>query len=148
MRAAVDRLGLRDPGYLAMLAELYVLDGRTADGLTLIDELLEVVERKGERNYEPELHRLRGELLATHRRGIDPDDDTAEACLRRALELADAQGADSFSLRAGMSLATLLSSTGRSGEGVAALRGIYARFSEGFDTHDLTASRAFLEQHA
>ncbi len=145
MTAAVDRLGLRDPGYLAMLAELYVVDGRAADGLELIDELLAVVERKGERNYEPELHRLRGELLAARRHGIDADVDAAEACLRRALDLADAQGAHSFSLRAGLSLAMLLSSTARSAEGVALLRGIYARFSEGFDTHDLTVSRAFLE---
>jgi tetratricopeptide (TPR) repeat protein len=148
MMAAIDRLGLRDSGYLAMLAELYLLDGRTADGLELIDELLAVVEHKGERHYEPELHRLRGELLAAHPAGVDTDDDTAERCLRRALELANAQGAQSFALRAGLSLATLLSSTERAAEGAAVLRGIYARFSEGFDTHDLVASRSFLEQHA
>jgi len=147
MTAAVDRLGLRDPGYLAMLAELYLLDGRTTDGLRLIDELFAVVERKGERHYESELHRLRGDLLAQHHPGADITDDPAERRLRRALDLANAQGALSFALRASLSLATLLSLTDRTSEGVALVREMRARFSEGFDTYDLIASRAFLERH-
>jgi hypothetical protein len=65
---SADRLGMKDPGYLAMLVELYLLDGRVDDGLRLVGELLEVVERKNERSYEPELHRLCGELLIRARR--------------------------------------------------------------------------------
>jgi tetratricopeptide (TPR) repeat protein len=147
MEAAADRLGMTDPGYMAMLAELYLFDGRTQAGLGLVDELLAVVERKGERSYEPELHRLRGELLVRDNPEAGVPDDAAETSLRRALELADAQGALSFSLRASLSMARLLSSTERSTEGVALLRATYDRFSEGLDTRDLVDSREFLERH-
>lgn len=146
MEAAADRLGMTDPGYMAMLAELYLRDGQTRAGLGLIDDLFAAAERKGERNYEPELHRLRGELLARDNREAGVDDHAAEACLRRALDLADAQGARSFSLRASLSMARLLSSTTRSREGVSLLRATYERFSQGLDTQDLIDSRAFLER--
>ena len=142
-----DRLGMKDPGYLAMLAELYLLDGRFADGLRLVGELLEVVERKNERSYEPELHRLCGELLLRDKAGDAAADEKAERCFRRALGLAGEQGALSFSLRASLSIARLLSGTERSAEGVALLSATYGRFSEGFSTQDLVDSREFLKPY-
>ncbi len=148
MEAAAERLGMTDPGYLAMLVELYLRDGRTRAGLKLVDELFAAAERKGERSYEPELHRLRGELLARDGDGAGVDDRPAEASLRRAFALAEAQGALSFSLRASLSIARLLSSTTRSTEGIVLLRGTYARFSQGLNTRDLADSNAFLEGHA
>ncbi len=147
MEAVTERLGLKDPGYMAMLADLYLLDGRAGDGLRLIDELFAVVERKGERNYEPELHRLHGELLLR----VSPEGlarmDEAEQSVRRALEVADEQGALSFSLRASMSLVRLRSRTGRTSEAVACLHKTLDRFSEGFGTQDLVEARALLERH-
>ncbi len=146
MVAAAERLGMSDPGYMAMLVELHLRGGHIDAGLDLVDELFAVVERKGERGYEPELHRLRGELLA-----LDPAnagvDDAAKACLVRARDLADAQGALSFSLRASLSMARLASSSTGSIEGLARLGATYARFTEGLDTRDLVESREFLEQH-
>ncbi len=88
-----------------MLVELYLQAGRREDGLRLVDELFEVVEAKNERNYEPELHRLRGELLL---HGHEDDASLraeAERCIRRALELAERQGARALCLRASTSLA-------------------------------------------
>ncbi len=144
---SADRLGMKDAGYLAMLVELYLLDGRVDDGLRLVGELLEVVERKNERSYEPELRRLRGELLLREGEGDGAADEEAERCFRRALGLAGEQGALSFSLRASLSIARLLSGTDRSAEGVALLSATYGRFSEGFSTQDLVDSQEFLERY-
>ncbi len=145
MTAATERLGMTDPGYMAMLVELYLRDGQLRAGLGLVDELLVVVARKGERNYEPELHRLRGELLAKDAgAGGNP---AADACLIHARDVADAQGALSFSLRASLSLARAGASSPDFAERIARLRATYAQFREGLDTADLVASRAFIDLH-
>jgi predicted ATPase len=47
---------------LALLAEGYGKAGRSADGLTVLAEALEVVEKIDERFYQAELYRLKGEL--------------------------------------------------------------------------------------
>jgi predicted ATPase/class 3 adenylate cyclase len=48
--------------YLALLAEAYGKAGRTEEGLAALTEALTVVEKSGERFYEAELYRLKGEL--------------------------------------------------------------------------------------
>jgi adenylate cyclase len=140
MEEVAERLGLRDPAYMAMLVELYALAGRTRDGLRVIDELLDVGEHTGGRSYEPELLRLRGVLLAEDEGG----EEEAERCLRRALHVADEQGALSFALRAGTDLARLLSRRGHGAEAAASLRAVYDRFTEGFETSDLVEARELL----
>lgn len=140
MEEAVARLGLTDPGYMAMLVELYELAGRTSDGLGLVDELLDLVERTGGRSYEPELLRLRGELLAA----VAGREEEAEGYLRRAVRVADEQGALSFSLRASTGLARLLSRGEPGTDAAVALRAVYGRFSEGFETSDLVEARELL----
>ena len=146
MEGAAERLDLKDPGYMAMLAELYALGGRTGDGLRLVEELLEVVERTRERSYEPELHRLRGELLLQEPDPGDGPHADAERHLRGALQIAGEQGALSFSLRASTALARLLSRQGRPADGAALLRATYNRFSEGFGTADLVEARSLLAE--
>ena len=54
---------LHRPYYLALLAEAYGSRGQTAEGLSLLAEALATVDRTGERGWEAELHRLKGELL-------------------------------------------------------------------------------------
>jgi len=49
--------------FLALLAEAYGKVGRAEEGLTVLTEALEIVNRHKERFYEAELYRLRGELL-------------------------------------------------------------------------------------
>ncbi|HIC82004.1 MAG TPA: hypothetical protein EYP07_13745 [Kiloniellaceae bacterium] len=63
-----------------------------------------MVGQTGERWYEAELHRIRGELLLSAAR---PEPARAEPEFRRALDLADAQGARLWGLRAAVSLAEL-----------------------------------------
>jgi len=141
-RATGARIGL--PHMLALLAEARGRRGDPALGLQLVDEALSLAEATGERHYQAELFRLRGVLLqgAPGRAGAD----TPEACLRRAVELARAQGAVSLELRAAVSLCRLLVAAGRASEGRGALLACYARFEEGFDTPDLLEARALIEQ--
>lgn len=134
IETAAEKLTMKDPGYLAMLVELYLADGRIEDGLRLVGELFEVVERKGEHSYEPELYRLQGELLASKGQRED-----ALRRLREALAISRRQGAWSFALRAAASLV-------RAGteDAVEDLREISGRFTEGFETADLAEARTLL----
>ena len=51
------------PYHLALLAEAYGTEGQTGEGLAVLAEALTLVNNNGERNYEAELYRLKGELL-------------------------------------------------------------------------------------
>lgn len=141
-KATGARIGL--PHMLALLAEARGRRGDPARGLQLVAEALSLAQTTGERHYEAELYRLRGVLLqdAPPQGGAE----TPEACLRRAVELARAQGAVSLELRASVSLCRLLAATGRAGEGRGALLACYNCFEEGFATPDLLEARALLEQ--
>ena len=123
------------------LAEALARAGRVDEGLRVLEEALEEVERTGVRFGEPELHRLKGELFL--QRGDDPE--KAEACFRRAIVVAQRQEARSWELRATTSLARLLQQQGRREEARRELAAIYGWFSEGFDTPDLQEAKALLD---
>jgi len=50
------------PYYLALLAEAYGKGGQVEEGLSVLAEVLVIANRTGERFYEAELYRLKGEL--------------------------------------------------------------------------------------
>ena len=54
---------LRRSYYLALLAEAYGEVGQTEEGLRALAEALTVADKTGERFYEAELYRLKGELM-------------------------------------------------------------------------------------
>ena len=61
------------PRYLTMLAAVYGDMGQSTEGLTLLDEALTVAQHTGERFYEAEFYRLKGELLLQNAEcGIQP----------------------------------------------------------------------------
>ncbi len=113
-----------------------------ARGLSALAEGLEAVERHGERLWEPELHRLRGELLLTQA----GDEAEAEVCFRQAIELARRLQAESLELRAAMSLSRLWQKQGQREEARQLLADIYGWFTEGFDTPDLQGAKVLLEK--
>ena len=126
-----------------LVAEVYARTGRADLALTMLDEQLASVERSGARGQEPDLYRRKGEATL----GRDPSAAAeAEACFRKAIEIAKAQSAKWFELRATTSLARLLRSTGRRDEARAMLAEIYNWFTEGFDTADLKDAKALLEE--
>ena len=92
------------------------------------------------KSYQPELHRLRGELLLA-RDGLDAADE-ALACFQRSLQLGCEMGAPAWELRAAMSLVRLRMRQGEAWtaeliEARRCLIEIIARFTEGFELPDL-----------
>jgi predicted ATPase len=74
--------------------------------------------------------------------------EEAQSCFRRAIEIARKQSAESWELRATISLARLLAKQGRRDEARAMLAEIYNWFTEGFDTADLKDAKALLDEFA
>jgi hypothetical protein len=137
------------PSSLAGLAEGYAIAGQTEQGLNLLDEALAISNKTGNRFWDAELHRLKGELLLMH----DSDKESAptartaevEACFHQAIDVARRQQAKSLELRATTSLCWLWQAQGKCTEAHALLTEIYGWFTEGFDTADLIKAKALLE---
>jgi len=128
--------------WLALLAEAYGKAGQRDEGLTALAEALALVDKNGERFYEAELHRLKGELLLSRSR----DDHAAVAAsFHAALTVARHQQAKSLELRAAMSLSRLWQQQGKRPEAYELLAPVYGWFTEGFDTPDLQQAKALLE---
>jgi predicted ATPase len=134
----------QQPYNLALLAEAYGSLGQTAEGLSLLAEVLAPVDRPGERGWAAELHRLQGELLLAQA-GDRQRVPEAEACLHQALDVARRQQARSWELRAATSLSRLWQQQGKCQEAYDLLAPIYGWFTEGFDTADLQEAKALLE---
>jgi predicted ATPase len=135
--------GLLVPYCLALLAESYGKTGQPDAGLTALDEALALAAVSAERFYEAELYRLKGELL------LQRDNfQEAEACVRKAIEIARTQQAKSLELRATVSLARLWQKQGKHQEAHQMLAEIYGWFTEGFDTKDLQEAQALLDELA
>jgi adenylate cyclase len=109
-----------------------------------VDEALAVACSTGERYYEAELHRLRGELLLAQ--GIGTAVAEAEICFERAIEVARRQSARSLELRATMSLSRAWQTQGKKLQAHTMLAEVYGWFTEGFDTVDLGKAKALLEE--
>ncbi len=78
----------------------------------------------------------------------EPDAVKAERHFARALEIARAQQARSWELRAATSLARLWRDRGRRAEAHDLLAPVYGWFTEGFDALDLKEAEALLEELA
>jgi predicted ATPase len=130
------------PHSLGMLAEVHRSLGQPEAGLTALSEALTLVEKTGERYYEAELHRLKGELLLQH---AAPEVSHAETCFQQSLAIAHRQQAKSLELRAAMSLGRLWQQQGKQQAAQALLAGVYHWFTEGFDTADLQEAQALLQ---
>jgi len=148
------------PTFFSFLAEAYRKAGEAEKGLRVVADALRTVEKTGERKFEAELNRLKGELLldqveakveakAEAKVEVEVAADRcyhdAERCFERALEVARRQCAKSWELRAAVSLSRLWQSQGRRREAKNLLQGVYGWFTEGFDTADLMEARALLD---
>jgi predicted ATPase len=129
------------PRRLGFLAEGQAQAGQPEEGLGTLAEALALVEQTGERYWEAELHRLKGELLL-----MQGDEAEAEASFQKAIDVARRQQAKSWELRATTSLCRLWQEQGRIDEARHMLAEIYGWFTEGFDTLDLREAKALLEE--
>jgi predicted ATPase len=134
------------PCLLAMLAEIHGRADQTDDALSVLGDAIEMSTRRGERWYEAELHRLKGEMtLQSCDENPAAVQREAEDCFEKALEIARDQSAKSWELRAATSLARLWQQQGKKTEAHRLLSHTYNWFTEGFDTKDLQDAKALLE---
>jgi predicted ATPase len=145
--------------------------GQAEEGLNALAKAQAIVQKNGERYFEAELHRLRGTLTLQSKTSLGPvsgksqasqnkSEDTntqpltpstqaeaeAEACFRKAIEIARKQQAKSLELRATMSLAKLWQRQGKQQGAHALLAEVYGWFTEGFDTKDLQEAKRLIEE--
>ena len=166
VRATGAKLG--EPFYLSLLAEGHRQEGQADEGLRVVAEALAVAATTGNRSAEPELHRLKGELLllqAASRQwaptslsvtslGAEAEGGgvtsalslhtEAEACFRHALQVARHQQGKFYELRAALSLSRLWQRQGKQAEARELLAPIYGWFTEGFNTLDLQEAKVLL----
>jgi predicted ATPase len=148
LRAGFDDLGegntaFRFSHFLSEMAAALGRAGQVADGLAAIDEAIERCQSTEEHWVMSELLRIKGELVRMP--GAPGAAAAAEDHFRQALDWARRQGALSWELRAATSLARLLRDQGRSAAGLALVKPVYDRFTEGFDTADLRGAKALID---
>jgi predicted ATPase/DNA-binding winged helix-turn-helix (wHTH) protein len=130
------------PEFKGALAMGFAGLGELDEALAAVSEGLDgaVQGEHGRDLFFAELLRIKGEIL--HRQEAV---SAAEDSFREALGIARAQEALLWELRAALSLARLRVKQGHGGEARQLLAPVHDRFTEGFETPDLRAARAFLD---
>jgi len=129
------------PLYLGRLASGYLVIGDVSSASEAIAQALSLASETGERAWDAELRRLEGAIALKQGRT-----DEAEHAFRAAIEIAQAQEAKSWELRATTSLARLLVDQERRQEAHVLLAPLYGWFTEGFDTADLKEAKALVDE--
>jgi predicted ATPase len=131
------------PLYLARLASAHAELGQFDDARRCIVEAISMAQANKESLWLSELNRNAGEITL-----LSPESDGAKAraYFERALEIARAQRAKSFELRAAMSMARLWRDQGKQPQAHDLLSQVYGWFTEGFDTLDLKQAKALLDE--
>ena len=138
------RPGARLRSYgLARLAEALTQRGEHGAALAEVQKALEAHEKRGERRWAAELHRLEGVALV----GLNRLEESQRA-FEAALHVARRQQAKSYELRAATTFARLWGEQGRRAQARDLLAPVYGWFTEGFDTADLKEAKALLDQLA
>ncbi|WP_426610986.1 ATP-binding protein [Bradyrhizobium sp. McL0616] len=115
--------------------------GQAGEGLALVNAAIDRVNGSGELFQMPELLRVKGKLLAAT---PGASRDEAEACFRQSIELARAQSARSWELRAATDLAAFMADTGHRDSARRLLQDVFGAFAEGFGTTDIEAAAKLL----
>jgi len=131
-----------------LLADAYRKAGKPEEGLKVLSEAFDFVEKTGECMVEAELHRLKGELLVMKGEAEDKSEieKEAEESFRKAIDISRLQSAKLWELKATTSLSRLLQKQGKKGEARKLLAEIFEWFTEGFDTAELKEAKALLEE--
>ena len=119
--------------------------GQTGEGLNVVNEELANARVAECCCYEPELHRVKGDLLLAQ---AESNEEESERCYQNSLKIALKQSAKSLELRAAMSMSRLWQKQGKIEEARNLLGEVYSWFTEGFDTADLKEAKLLLERLA
>ena len=120
----------------------YIDHRHIADYDTLLANAFEHMEHNGERNWQAELYRLKGELLLHSKDGNLIE---AQNWFEKSLTTATQQQAKAWQLRTTTSLARLYYKQGKNQQAHALLEPACHSFSEGFDTVDVKNAKALLD---
>jgi predicted ATPase len=131
------------PGSLVCLADVFRMKGCFTEAKDALDRSLGMIQQSGERIWEPENHRVRGEVARDT--GQFPSALTA---FQQAIKVARDRSARSLELRAATSLARIWRDKGKPTEARDLLAPIYDWFTEGFDTPVLQDAKALLDELA
>ena len=124
---------------LTRLAHAHALAGRAGRALELADAAIAEVERTGERWWESEAVRWRGEILLLHSPRQRAE---AQQCFEDALACSRRQGATLWELLASNSLACLWRLQGRADEASALMAQVGATLDDAVDERLLARTRA------
>ncbi len=149
LTAAIDgfrRAGaeLNLPHFLSLRADAHLRAGDAREGLVVVDEALRIAAANEDRCCEPELHRLKGELIvrqAMESGGVATNFAAAEVAFRQAIAAAERQKSLSLELRATVSLARLLAAVGRLDDVRDQLASLAGRFPVTSRTRELDEAR-------
>lgn len=144
IRAGIEAYGAIDavtyqPFGMSILAQGLIASNRLDEALAVVDHALAMVESTGERFYQAELLRLKGEILAGK---ADPSE--AERWLSEAIEVARSQKAKLFELRSAASLCRLVEQPRREAALRDLLEPVCRWFQEGRDSPDMLDASALL----
>jgi hypothetical protein len=126
------------PYYLLFVADIAARARQVGRALAELREAITAGSDCDEHAWEPERHRLLGELQKTTDRGA------AERSFATAIELARDQSSRSLELRAAMSLHRL--GSGAKKKTLDHVRRLYESFSEGLATGDLMEAKRMIDQ--
>ena len=131
------------PFSICLLAETHLKAQHYAKGIEQVNLALAASSEIGDEWFLPRIHMVRAQLL---RERACPDVAAAEASLRMAIDVAQAQCAKGWELRTAILMARLWCEQGKRTEARDLLAPMYSWFTEGFDTPDLKEAKALLEQ--
>jgi adenylate cyclase len=139
-------------GMYYMIAENSIKAKQFRLAADAIDDGFRFAKVKDEHAWEPELHRVKGELALEQFRhgpgikGVKRGEKDAEESFLAAQEMARAQGSRKWQLRAATSLSNLWKHQKKKKEARQVLSVAYGRFTEGFETTELKAAKSLLAQ--
>jgi predicted ATPase len=128
-----------------LIARMEAETGRVEAALATMESELASIEQTGERWFDAEVYRLRGDILL----GREPPDSAhAEAAYMRALDIASRQRTRTFELRAALSLAKLYRMGGRDQAARELLAPAIAGFTEGQELPEVAEANRLLRAEA
>jgi class 3 adenylate cyclase/predicted ATPase len=138
-----NRCYLQAPFYQILMAAALGRDGQIARARTLAAEAQALMERTGERWFEPEIYRVRACLCA---QAPDPDTRTAADLFARSLASAKELNTVGWQLRTALSFARFLTGEGQRDRAREVLREAKGGFGRDQTTVDLAEASRMLER--
>ena len=146
LRNGLDRMQVNGTTYdrpmaAGQLVEACLRAGRHEDGLDAVEQAVAAVQSTNERWFEPEIYRLKGELLAGAGNGLA---DEAATAFETSLELARNLDARWWELRTATSWVTTATAEPHRSKALQTLQRVYQSFTEGFGCDDVINAKNVL----